>query len=77
MSKRQLTLAELQPHQIRVVTEFKILCTRVESLRAFVTSEKFKIVPNAEQVLLLRQLDAMSTYATMLDARLELWGVLV
>lgn len=77
MQTNQLTLAELQPHQQRVVVEFKVLCTRIENLRVFTTAERFKRIAHAEQVLMLSQLDAMHTYAEMLDARMELWGVKV
>jgi hypothetical protein len=77
MSRTKLTLAELQPHQQRVVVEFKVLCTRVESLRAFMHTEKFKKLNVIEQSLLRTQIQAMNDYASALDDRLNLWGVLV
>lgn len=62
---------ELLPHQNRVIQERIDLTTKVNKLEEFVKSEKFQLVPAAEQALLNEQLEHMAMYLRVLDKRVS------
>jgi hypothetical protein len=66
-------LANLEPHQQRVVAEFHELQGRLEKLESFIGSAAFQAVHRSERIVLLRQASAMEDYADCLYARIELW----
>lgn len=55
----------------RLKTERDELATKYDALGAFIDSTSFDDVNFTQQLLLPIQLDAMGTYLTTLDARLE------
>jgi hypothetical protein len=63
----------LGPWQERVVMERELLNDKIGNLTAFLSSEKFGELPEAEQDRLTRQLDAMTTYRSILSERIKAW----
>lgn len=62
---------QLQPHQQRVVDERTELEDKLSKLQAFITSEKFSSIPDAEQGRLVLQHHIMNCYALVLEQRIE------
>lgn len=62
----------IQPHQVRVLLEWDELNTRLTKLNEFIAAGMPK-ASGAEQLVLLRQQDAMSSYLDSLSERIELW----
>ncbi len=60
----------MQPHQERVIVEQKELSEKLDKLRTFVGGHSFSGVLRAEQLRLMRQLLAMSTYLDILNERI-------
>lgn len=63
-------MAELQPHQIRVVGEKQEIDERVSKLGAFIKSDAFTNVETDERARLYRQLVVMKHYAKILGERI-------
>lgn len=63
---------QLPEHMQRVVLESQQLIERVEKLSAFLDTETYASLPVLERMLLGQQLIAMSSYAEVLAARIEL-----
>lgn len=61
----------LVPHQQRVVDEKKELDDRREKLDAFSGTDTFRALPEDEQDRLRRQWDAMRTYSSVLQERID------
>lgn len=64
----------MEPFQERVVTEKAELDDKLSRLKPFVTGEKFKSLPNAEQERMIRQLHLMEEYSQVLGQRIEAFG---
>lgn len=75
MTTRQLTPAELLPHQQRVVDELGQLIDKIEKLREFISSEKFRGLNALDRNLLQEQFEVMEAYADILNQRIACWGV--
>lgn len=63
----------LLPHQERVVKEQLELSINIEKLDNFLQTDIFKLTPENEQQLLLRQHNVMSQYNSILEQRINLW----
>jgi hypothetical protein len=62
----------MKPHEQRVVDEFNELNTRIGKLDVFIhENDVFHTLPEEDQGLLTRQLDAMSEYADILGERIN------
>lgn len=67
---------EIQPHQVRVISEYFSLDKKFKDLQKFVTGTgMFHSLPGEEKHLLKQQLDTMSSYRAVLHSRLALWGL--
>lgn len=66
---------QLQPHESRVVVERDDLDDKVGKLDVFIHSDHFEKVGKRSQELLTVQLGAMREYLSILDQRIELFGV--
>jgi hypothetical protein len=64
----------MAPHQQRVAAERAELAERLDKLAAFIHSERFADVPDAEQERLRRQRVHMRGYLHVLDERMGAWG---
>lgn len=68
--------AEIQPHQVRVVSEYFSLDKKFRDLQKFVEENPlFAKLPGEESHLLKQQHEAMSSYRAVLHSRLALWGL--
>lgn len=63
---------QLPEHMQRVVLESQQLVERVEKLSVFLDTSTYAHLPVIERMLLGQQLIAMSSYAEVLAARIEL-----
>lgn len=67
---------DLQPHQERVLAEFRDLRDRRDKIMDFIISNPtFLTLSTIEQWLLNSQSDAMLEYERILVMRLSLWGI--
>ena len=67
---------EIQPHQVRVISEYFSLDKKFRDLQKFVEENPlFAKLPFEESNLLHMQLSAMSSYRAVLTSRLALWGI--
>lgn len=57
----------------RVKVELKELEERLGKLKQFVLSETFRNLSNVQQMLLMSQIDIMTSYANCLHHRLKFW----
>ena len=57
----------------RVKLELKELEERLDKLKDFVLSEPFSKLLTAQQMLLMTQIDIMTSYVNCLHRRLKLW----
>ena len=57
----------------RVELELKELEERLGKLKTFVLSEPFSKLPTVQQMLLMSQIDIMTSYANCLYRRLKFW----
>lgn len=64
-------MANLQPHQERVVNEEQELATKLGALSGFIGGEVFRNLSKDEQEKLLRQQKAMTEYHDILEERIE------
>ena len=62
-------VAEMLPHQNRVIVERIQLADKVNKLEAFVLDEGFRKLPSNERELLNEQLEHMAMYLRVLDQR--------
>lgn len=60
----------MQPHQQRVVTEKQELDEKLEKLSAFLGTETFRGLDEAEQLRLIRQEERMGEYSDVLGERI-------
>jgi hypothetical protein len=67
-------MADLQPHQQRVVTEREELADKLSKLSAFIVGSVFASLPDAEQERLRRQAQIMDAYVNVLDERIAAFG---
>lgn len=63
----------IEPWKQRVLTEKDELNDKIGKLAAFLSSEQFAALPEAEQDRLTRQLDAMTAYRSILTERINAW----
>lgn len=61
----------LQPHQTRVVDEHRELTVRLNKLSAFIQTDAFTALPEAERARLRCQAVLMTGYAEVLDQRIR------
>jgi hypothetical protein len=64
----------LEPFQERVVAEKADLDIRIEGLRAFLTTEIFASLDQAEQGRMTQQLSVMRDYSDILGERIRAFG---
>jgi hypothetical protein len=64
----------LEPFQQRVVAEKAELDMRIERLRAFLTTEIFASLDQAEQGRMTQQLSVMRDYSDILGERIRAFG---
>ena len=57
----------------RVELELKELEERLEKLKAFVLMKAFANLSNVQQMLLMSQIDIMTSYVNCLHRRLKFW----
>lgn len=60
------------PFILRAFEEKDVLDKRIEKLKSFIATAKFKDIPFIQQQLLVAQMVSMVTYSSILDARLAL-----
>lgn len=60
----------MKPHQERVVTEKSELDDKRQNLHNFTSGETYASLDKAEQLLLQRQLEAMTLYSQILGERI-------
>lgn len=65
----------MQPHQKRVIDEKSALDTKIEALSAFIGTPIYHTLSHEDQLLLRRQLIAMSEYSSILRERIDLFGM--
>jgi hypothetical protein len=65
--------AVLEPWQQRVVTEKAELNEKIGNLAAFLASETFGELDEAERARLTRQLELMTQYRSVLTERIAAW----
>jgi hypothetical protein len=65
-----LRTAKLPPHQLRVLAEQEDLILRITRLEKFIKSETFDSLDFEDKVLLRLQLEAMTSYHTILLQRI-------
>lgn len=63
---------QLPAHMQRVVQESQQLVERIEKLSVFTGTETYAGLPVLERMLICQQLVAMSSYAKVLEARIQL-----
>lgn len=68
-------MAELLPHQRRVVDEHTELRDRLAKLYAFIGSDRGDLISSAEKRHQASQAFHMTGYLLALEARMALWGV--
>lgn len=61
----------LLPHQQRVVTEVTELDEKILKLNAFLEGEIFLTLPEIDQNLLIKQVNAMEEYSYLLGERIK------
>ena len=59
----------------KVANEYIKLSEKIENPENFFGTAKFNALSDTQKVLLIVQKDAMETYATCLNERLNNWGV--
>lgn len=64
----------MQPHEARVVNEKNELDIKANALRAFFGTSTYDNLSDEEKLLLVKQLNAMTTYSDILDSRIKLFG---
>ncbi len=64
-------MAELKPHEQRVIDEADDLEAKLESLRSFLGTDTFNNLYWEERTLLTRQLAFMESYLEVLDCRIK------
>lgn len=67
-------MADLQPHQLRVVEERNELAAKLERLREFLDTPLFQRLPASERGRLTRQRIYMGAYLDVLDERIAAFG---
>lgn len=69
-----MNIANLQPHQQRVVAEKSELDERLNKLLAFTLTPIFASLPVDEQGRLRKQAHYMQAYSNVLDQRIAAWS---
>jgi hypothetical protein len=66
--------SNFQPHQLRVVQEKADLDVKLTALKSFVAGDIFPTINKAEQERLVRQVEAMEQYSSILGERIEFFA---
>lgn len=64
----------MEAYQSRVIEEKQELDFKLTKIHAFISSQQFQAVNQAEQERLKRQFQAMSTYSQVLGERIAAFG---
>jgi len=62
----------MEEYKIRLMVEFKQLCSKVDKLREFINSDKYKMLDPTIAVLMKNQLAFMEGYRASLYDRINL-----
>lgn len=65
----------MKNYQMRVVSEKSELDQKIESLKAFMASDKYQALPKHHQMLMIEQMNAMTRYSNVLHLRIAFFEI--